>query len=62
MQIEVLASLGIRVSRDLVSSFSSWYRDGDTLAQRDFPCRYEWPSQKNNFYLVFSSSSMSAVS
>lgn len=62
MRTEVLASLWIRVSRDSVLSFPSWYRDRDTLAQRDFPCRYEWPSQKNNFCLVFTSSSRSAVS
>ena len=31
MQINVLPSPLIRVSRDLESSFSSWFREGDTL-------------------------------
>ena len=34
-------------------SFSSWYREGDTLTQGNFLSKYKFPLCKGNFYSVF---------
>ena len=40
----------------------SWYREGDTLTNGDFPYKYKYLLQKENIYSVFRASPLSAVS
>ena len=60
-QFKSLPAPLIRVSRDL-SSRSCRYGEGDTLANEDFPCKYQCLLQKGNFYSVFRASPVCVVS
>lgn len=52
---QLLFSPGI-LSRKLDSSSSSWYRKGDTLTNRDFPCKCTSLLQNGNSHPVFRAS------